>query len=287
MPNRTTRRARRWTRSAVVGLAVGATAVLAAPAAGASPLDSIPGAEHCDVGGDPTGACISVAINGGTFDNNGFQLPINDGDMNLTLEVEPNGQLSSRDTTNFGVYAKPMTVPGGVLGFDLPLNNLFGLAAVTAQVQAVSTPVMLGDMFDFNIDMPVRLKLDNPFLGGNCYLGSAANPVKFELRGLHGGADDPVYGMVGLPDYPADTLKVTNVRTVAKDFALPSATGCGPFGALNPIVNWRAKTPATTGTSLATEATAFMYVPGDLVATPSPEDPAGAGSSGSAGSLGS
>lgn len=282
MPNRT---ARRWTRRAAVGLAVGATAVLAAPAAGASPLDNIPGAEHCDV--DPDGACVGVAIEGGMFDNNGFQLPIKDGDMNLTVEILPNGQFASRDTTNFGVYAKPMAVPGGVLGFDLPFDNFFGLAAVTAQVQAVATPVVLGDLFDFNIDLPVRLKLDNLFLGGNCYLGTAENPVKFELRGLTDGDNASQMAVVGGPDYPEGTLKATNVNNVATDFALPGATGCGPFGALNPIVNWRAKTPATTGTSLRTTSTAYLYQPGDLVATPSTEDPAGAGSSGSVGSLGS
>lgn len=293
MSNRALTRARRWSRSAVVGLAVGATAVIGAPGAQAAPgvpeatLDNIPGAEHCDVGHDPLGTCLSIAVNGGLFSNNGFELPISEGDLNITAEYTADGELASTDTENFGVYAKPMTVPGGVLGVDLPFNNLFGLAAVTAQVQAVDTPELLGDVFELDIDMPVRMKLENPFLGGNCYLGSPEEPVVLGLRGLHDGANAPVMGVVGVPEYPADTLEVTNVNNVATDFELPAASGCGPFGVLNPIVNWRAKTPATTGTSIATEATAYMYAPGDLVATPSPEDSDANGSLGSAGSLGS
>lgn len=288
MANRTLSRRHRWSRRAVVGLALGATAVMTAPTAAATTLDNIPGAEHCDTEGDPQGACVGVAINGGTFDNNGFQLPVKEGDMVLSVGFPADGStFTSTDTENFGVYAKPMTVPGGVLGVDLPFDNLFGLAAVTAEVQAVAVPVMHDEIFDFNIDMPVRMKLNNAFLGDNCYLGSAESPVTFELRGVRGGALDPVYNVVGGPDYPEGTLQVTNVHTAAKDFALPGATGCGPFGALNPIVNWRAKTPATTGTSLAVQATAYMYAPGDLVATPSPEEPGGSGSAGSSGSSGS
>lgn len=51
---------------------------------------------------------------------------------------------------------------------------------------------------------------------------------------------------------PSTALKVSPVGNEATGFALPAASGCGPFGVLNPIVNWRAKVPATSGTSLST-----------------------------------
>ncbi|MCE4269243.1 hypothetical protein [Rhodococcus globerulus] len=270
---------RRWSRYGVVGIAMGAVAVLAAPTASASTLDNIPGAEYCDV--TLTGSCVNVNVLSGMFSNNGFQLPLSEGDMILSLGLSDEGFYVSDAKNGFGVHAKPVTVPGGVLGVDLPFNNLFGLAAVTAEVEGVGVPVMHDQIFDFNIDLPVRMKINNPFLGDKCYIGSAVDPVTFELRGVNPGTDNPpMYEVLGEPDYPAETLKISNVQAAATDFALPQAAGCGPFGVLNPIVNWRAKLPNTENTSLVTEAEAYLFNPGDLVATPSPETP-GAGSSGS------
>ncbi|MFF1555585.1 hypothetical protein ACFVX3_31665 [Rhodococcus erythropolis] len=272
----------KWSRLGAIGIAASAVTLISVPAASASTLDNIPGAEYCDA--TLTGTCVNVDVLSGMFNNNGFQLPLRQGDMVLSLGLSDEGSYVSDAKNGWGVHAKPVTVPGGVLGVDLPFNNLFGLAAVTAEVEGVGAPVMHDQIFDFNIDFPVRMKINNPFLGGNCYIGSAANPVTFELRGVNPGTDDPpVYEVLGEPDYPADTLKISNVQAAATDFALPGASGCGPFGVLNPIVNWRAKLPNTQNTSLTTEAEAYLFTPGDLVATPSPETP-GSGSSGSSGS---
>lgn len=282
MGTRTTIFGRTTQRAAIAAVAVSAAAVLAAPPAFASTLDNIPGAEFCDA--SLTGSCVNVDVLSGMFNNNGFQLPLRQGDMVLSLGLTDDGAYVSDAKNGWGVHSKPVTVPGGVLGVDLPLNNLFGLAAVTAEVEGVGLPVMHDQIFDFNIDLPVRMKINNPFLGDKCYIGSPDTPVTFELRGVNPGtANPPVYEVLGEPDYPAETLKISNVQAAAADFALPSASGCGPFGVLNPIVNWRAKLPATQNTSLITEAEAYLFSPGDLVATPSPETP-GAGSSGSSGS---
>lgn len=268
----------RWARGAVVGVAVSAGAVIAAPTASATTLDNIPGAEYCAYE-----ACVNVDVLEGKFGNNGFELPLSHGDMLLSLGLADDGSYVSEAQNGWGVHAKPVTVPGGVLGFDLPFNNLFGLAAVTAEVEGAGPAVMHDQIFDFNIDLPVRMKINNPFLGDNCYIGSEANPVTFALRGTNPGSpvDPPVFEVVGEPDYPADTLKITNVKAAATDFALPTATGCGPFGVLNPIVNWRAKLPNTTGTALTTRSEAYLFNPGDLTATPSPEAPEAGSSSGS------
>ncbi|WP_257013288.1 hypothetical protein [Rhodococcus sp. ACPA4] len=124
-------------------------------------------------------------VNSGTFNNNGFNLPIGDGDMIIAAEAGAGEGVSTvllpRDDGHFGVYAKPMTVPGGVLGIDLPFNNLFGLAGVTAEVQAVGVPVFNDLITNMDISLPVRMKINNAFLGNNCYLGSETAPVNFHL----------------------------------------------------------------------------------------------------------
>ena len=103
-------------------------------------------------------------------------LPIADGDMIIAGNL---GEVDfvPRDDGSHGVYSKPLTVPGGVLGIDLPFDNLFGLAGVTSTVEAVDVPVFNGIITDFDVTLPVRLKIDNPFLGDNCYIGSAATPI--------------------------------------------------------------------------------------------------------------
>lgn len=269
-------------RLALAGIVAGGAVTLAAPTAVAAPgTTPVPGGAVCD----PTvgQGCLSVVVNGGTFDNNGFTLPINDGDLIIAASLpDGDGAMVPRDDGHFGVYSKPMTVPGGVLGVDLPLNNLFGLAAVTSQVEAVETPTLNGLVTDFDITLPARLKINNPFLGDNCYIGSPENPVVFELdndpAGFEAHYEDP---------YPAETAWLSGIHNKATDFELPGATGCGPFGALNPIVNWRAKVPNGTGTSLETVSTGFLFPSAAGGTDPLDETGGGEGSSGSSGSSGS
>ncbi|MDV6267613.1 MULTISPECIES: hypothetical protein [Rhodococcus] len=243
--------------------------------------ESIPGAAVCPATAE---SCVSVVVNSGTFKNNGFNLPIGDGDMIIAAEAGAGEGVSTvllpRDDGHFGVYAKPMTVPGGVLGIDLPFNNLFGLAGVTAEVQAVGVPVFNDLITNMDISLPVRMKINNAFLGNNCYLGSETAPVNFHLTPT---ADSsPAFEVA-----PSGSLKVSPVKSATTDFAIPSASGCGPFGVLNPIVNWRAKAPATSGTSLNTVSTAYLFPGGIDGSDPLDDLGGGTGSLGSSGSSGS
>ncbi|MFC9515700.1 hypothetical protein ACFTSD_08250 [Nocardiaceae bacterium NPDC056970] len=276
-------RRRGATRVAVVGGAIGASMALLAPLATAAPATvPVPGGAVCDP--NLTQACLSVAVHSGTFSNNGFTLPISDGDMIIAGNL---GEVDfvPRDDGHNGVYSKPLTVPGGVLGVDLPFGNLFGLAAVTSTVEAVDVPVFNGIITDFDVTLPVRLKIDNPFLGDDCYIGTADNPVVFELDNTNTLDDLPTTDTT--TPYPVGTAALDGVKNAATNFELPGATGCGPFGILNPIVNWRAKVPAESGTSLTTVSTGYLF-PADAGGT-DPLDGAddGNGSSGSGGSSGS
>ncbi|MGO4202917.1 hypothetical protein AB4Z09_14430 [Rhodococcus sp. TAF43] len=270
-------------RVAVVGGAIGASMALLAPLASADPVTTpVPGGAVCDP--DLTEACLSVVVRNGTFSNNGFTLPIGDGDMIIAGNL---GEVDfvPRDDGSNGVYSKPLTVPGGVLGIDLPFDNLFGLAAVTSTVEAVDAPVFNGIITDFDMTLPVRLKIDNPFLGDNCYIGTEDAPVVFELNKSNPMDDLPVTDIT--TPYPAGTAAIDNIQNTATDFQLPGATGCGPFGMLNPIVNWRAKVPAESGTTLTTKSTGFLFPANAGGTDPLDDSGTGAGSSGSGGSSGS
>ncbi|WP_245005873.1 MULTISPECIES: hypothetical protein [Rhodococcus] len=270
-------------RATVVAGTVGVVLAISAPMASAQDpvAESIPGAAVCPATAE---SCVSVVVNSGTFNNNGFNLPIGDGDMIIAAEAGAGEGVSTvllpRDDGHFGVYAKPMTVPGGVLGIDLPFNNLFGLAGVTAEVQAVGVPVFNDLITNMDISLPVRMKINNAFLGNNCYLGSETAPVNFHLTPT--AESSPAFEVA-----PSGALKVSPVKSATTDFAIPSASGCGPFGVLNPIVNWRAKAPATSGTSLNTVSTAYLFPGGIDGSDPLDDLGGGTGSLGSSGSSGS
>ncbi|QCQ93102.1 hypothetical protein [Rhodococcus sp. SGAir0479] len=274
-------------RVAVVSGVVGASMALLTPLASAEPAP-VPGGGVCDPA--VSEGCLTVQVHSGTFSNNGFNLPISDGDMIIAGNTEGVDFLP-RDDGHFGVYSKPITVPGGVLGVDLPFGNLFGLANVTATVEGVDVPVFGANLFEFAVSLPVRMKIDNPFLGDNCYIGTAANPVVLELNGSNPDTDPSNIQLHdGTGEWPAGAMVATNVQNTAENFALPGATGCGPFGILNPIVNWRAKVPNSTGTELTTKSTGFLS-PSAVGGTDPLDDLGGetgsSGSSGSSGSLGS
>lgn len=265
MSNTKNRRAPgRMRRAAAAGAVTFAGMALLAAPAGADPVEPIPvpGGAACVPEYGMT--CVSVVVNEGTFNNNGFVLPISDGDMIIagTLNDDPNVEIiQPRDDGHLGLYSKAMTVPGGVLGIDLPFNNLFGLAGVTAQVEALEVPKFNGYLTNFDMTLKVRMKINNAFLGDNCYLGSAENPVVMHLEKTNALDDQPT-ATSGAPFHP-DTVELAGIKNSATDFSIPEASGCGPFGVLNPIVNWRAKVPATGGTTLTTRSSGYLSLATD------------------------
>ncbi len=123
------------------------------------------------------------------------------------------------------------------------------MTTIKATVEPVALPTV--DAFQLGVTLPARLKISNPLLGGNCYLGSASNPIMFKLGVSENGVLEEV------PGFP-DTAAVRNVTHADQTFAVPGASGCGLFGALNWAVNLRANVPSSSGhNSLTTTSDVF------------------------------
>lgn len=106
------------------------------------------------------------------------------------------------------------------------------------------------------LQLPVKLKLENPLFGPNCYIGTSANPVIWPLTT---GTTNP-----SLPNKPikgtAGTLeileggkleKAVGASLVENDFSAPGATGCGGIFAseIDPIIDAKIGLPAAAGTN--------------------------------------
>lgn len=194
----------------------------------------------CPVGDPDVATCATVLVRSGTAKIGSLSVPLSDGALKIAGGVKyvfgDDGSFSQvfvpAPGTRNGVVSNPISVPGGVFGFEGPL----GLSSVTVTLEPIATPTI--DLFTFNLKLPVRMKLSNALLGNNCYIGTSATPIRLNLETPNqNGNDAEVIG-----NHPGAVFRAIphNDRT----FAVPGATGCGALGSLNWAVNLRAGTPS-------------------------------------------
>ncbi len=164
-----------------------------------------------------------------------------------------------------------LPVPGGLAAVVEPsvlptkLHEIYnkygeeGLTAVTATIELVGKPgISFEDLvyqLPFAYELPVRVKLANPFLGSECYIGSKASPIAFELTtGTTSppGPNSPIGGAIGQVQTKGggQILFLNGTDLVDNAFSTPAAKGCG--GSLfsffvDPAVNARMGLPSAAG----------------------------------------
>ncbi|HET7443801.1 MAG TPA: hypothetical protein VFJ57_04005 [Solirubrobacterales bacterium] len=167
----------------------------------------------------------------------------------------------------------PQPVPGGLAGlikckeisnFLLRLtceaafeNGLTGVNA-TLELAAPATSIKLSTenlIFEEGValQLPVKVHLENPFLGSKCYVGSDKSPLIVDLTtggsgGLHGAAGEISFNEL------FDKTTVKGSKLVNNTFAAPGVTGCGGAVAellINPLINAMIGLPAGSGTNSA------------------------------------
>ncbi len=125
----------------------------------------------------------------------------------------------------------PLTVPGGLTGIEgLPLGG--EVVAVTE----LAGPV---ELFEQNltglgpaVKLPVKVKLENPILGENCYVGSDTEPILLQLTTGTTKPPPPAKPISGNPGTaslnPALTIiTISGTSLVDNTFAAPAVSGCG------------------------------------------------------------
>ncbi|WP_026453110.1 hypothetical protein [Saccharomonospora iraqiensis] len=165
-----------------------------------------------------------------------------------------------------GIEADPVKVPGGLLNLmcpsDIPvLTTLCERAAGSSLNTVTATVEPAGDPSDFNLNaglstgqpivtLPIKIKLDNPLLGGNCYIGSNEEPILLEPAN----AEQPMLNLVRYaPDGTTDptgvmsNIALSGADQVDDSFAVPGADGCGLFGALDWAVDSQLGLPSPEG----------------------------------------
>jgi hypothetical protein len=226
--------------AAVVAVAMAAPAAQAAtPAPGFEQFAGCPSPEE----NPELQGCIRSTITGGFFKLGNKKVPIT---KPITLSGGIKGDLTGFSANSKGGLAKvPLQVPGGVIGLtglDWLVNFLdIDTLQLFAQTELVGKP-QIGESFT----LPIRVKLINPVLGNNCYVGSASNPIHLNLLETK----SPEF-----KEDPSGIATFINGEFTDKTFSAPGATGCTLtlFGfipiSINGLVNSQSGLPAPSGTN--------------------------------------
>lgn len=200
-------------------------------------------------------SCLTFVIKGGEINLGGMNIEIEPSSMMLAGGEVPATHDWFPDSG--WLHASPITVPGGALGTG---SEDFGPLGITAHVEEAGTSQMTGTgIANLGFRMPVKLKLSNPLLGNNCYIGSDDDPIVFSLDidentissdpSRHGSIEDTVGG----------GTYYTDVEGFGDDFSVPEASGCGAIAPMDWAVNLRAGLPSPAGSNSISITTDYYY----------------------------
>ncbi|MCW3034149.1 MAG: hypothetical protein QOK19_1772 [Solirubrobacteraceae bacterium] len=171
----------------------------------------------------------------------------------------------------------PQTVPGGLLGVVAPeflppflqviLNEFIdkGVTGVTATTELAVPASSIGineknllQSTGVALTLPVKVHLENAFLGSSCYIGSDSQPLTLNLTtGTTSPPlpNKPIKGNRGTIESNEEgtILTIADNSLVDNAFAAPGASGCGGILSflVDPAVNATLGVPAQAGHNTA------------------------------------
>jgi hypothetical protein len=213
------------------------------------------------VGGSATG-CIASINTSGTFTINGFPTPITHpvivqfgvwSPPNATPNQFSGGVVEPANGQS--LVTSPEQIPGGLPLLLLCPGSTPGVAklckkAITSGHTEVTAQVLSAGPIDnfalTTFTQPVKIKLTNPLLGGNCFIGSDSDPIVLNPTIISGNLTvEPDPDPVRFPT----TVVLAILDAVATDdtFSVPAATGCGPRGVADAAINSLLGLPSPSG----------------------------------------
>jgi hypothetical protein len=277
---------RRHTLVATLAITVSVTALVMASSALATPKGGFAVFSDCPLSNAELSACLVSKTGSGEITIGKKTVPIKNA---ITLqggfiEERETGAMTFVGAADGNTLSKtPQTVPGGLLGIEAPkswpkaLQELFnefinkGFTGVTATTELAAPAGSIGlnegalffpilsEAFGIPaLSLPVKVKLDNPFLGKECYIGSNAEPIVINLitgKTNPPKPNEPITGKIGnvMSSEEGAILTISENSLVNNSFAAPGAKGCGaPFSAfVDPLVNSIVGVPSAAGHNTA------------------------------------
>jgi hypothetical protein len=277
----------------LVLIGVVASLVSASGALASGPTGKFERFQYCPKTTEGVKLCLYSAVYGGKVTLNKQTVPINEEGKtpiilqggikrNPETEVETFVGASNNETLS----KTPQNVPAGLAGLIncteikgegllKPLAELARTAykAVfekkTTGVQAVTELAKPATEITVNkrnlileegtaLGLPVKVKLENTFLGSECYIGSSSNPLQLNLTT---GATHPeppntsIHGEVGeiRAEDEFEFIEIPKNILVNNEFSAPDASGCGGIFSIliDPLIDSKIGLPSTDGHNTA------------------------------------
>jgi hypothetical protein len=259
----------------VIGATLTAIALLAPSAFATTPAKGFENFAGCPSPAENPGIslCITGHIKGGHFQMGSKDVPITN-PITLSGGINPEGEFFASPAG--GMSKARQKVPGGVIGLTglTWLAEFLGSEALTLY----ATTELAGRPGNPTIDpftLPIKVHLENPVLGNNCYVGSNSNPILLHLTtGTTSPPppNKPISGH-GPTSFEEDSTKAVlkGIEYVDNSFAAPGASGCvlTLFGfipiSINGLVNSQSGLPAAAGTNETKQLTDLEVTSPSLV----------------------
>jgi hypothetical protein len=208
--------------------------------------------------------CLEGLTTGGAFTIGGTTLPIS---RAITMQggTAPVGSNEYLVPPSGGeILSKAeQPIPGGLLGLvtcgaigarvereacsSIVARGATAVTAVTEVVSSESHPALFNALAfllqngEPVLTLPVRVRLNNPFLGSGCHIGSVASPILLRLTdGVTSPPPPakPITGRLGRFEEEVENASMTVVyddSLVDNAFSVPGAEGCG--GRFSPLLD--------------------------------------------------
>jgi len=122
------------------------------------------------------------------------------------------------------------------------------------------------------LSLPVKVRLENPLLGSECYVGSSASPLDLNLTTGTTKPEKPNTPIMGesgeIREKDGGTfVEIPDNILVNNEFSAPEASGCGGIFAflLDPLINSKIGLPAADGLNTAIQDTNIFEATGEAV----------------------
>lgn len=240
-----------------------AALALTAPAMASKPTGHFVNFGDCPVKVSGIDTCVFAQTSSGEFKIKTTVVPIT---KTITLQggIHQNPETGEETFINAAdgntLSKTPQTVPGGIFKIVAPeflpefLRNIFnefinkGITGVNATAELVGkVGINTNNLISKSgaaLTLPVRVHLENSFLGNNCFVGSSAKPIVVELTtGTTSPPlpNEPITGNIGEPELPVEGLLILRKNSLVNNtYAAPEAEGCGSqilFGLFTGIID--------------------------------------------------
>jgi hypothetical protein len=200
--------------------ALASMAILASAATAATPAPP-----YQDFAGCPSeaeqpfvGVCVKDEFTGGHIGIGNREIPI-------TNTIVLRGAIE-QETANFlynsegGIVPVRQTVPGGLVGFTgyKWLDEAVQNSSLLKLYATVELAGQVGSQAAATFNVPIKIHLENPFLGSSCYIGSNASPISLHLAVTEEGEFEEEAGR-------PNVIK-GNGAFADNAYSVPGATGC-------------------------------------------------------------